>query len=108
MRSPHWSMPLWSPHPDCDLLGRRTSPGAHRTSIFRSAAVAERTCVVRAKSRMPSTLGSGQQSESLHAIVILPEITHQHAKGLIDVERPDGNHLLEISPVLCPVEEGFE
>lgn len=41
-------------------------------------------------------------------MVILPEIAHQHAKGLIDVQRPDGNHLLKISPVLRPVEEGLE
>src|ERR1035438_8917698 len=60
------------------------------------------------RGRRRSTLGNGQQSEPLHAIVLLPEIAHQHAKGLIDVERPDRNHLLKISPVLRPVEEGFE
>src|SRR5580704_4573283 len=84
MRSRRWSLPERSPSPDSCL------------------------CVTGGQGAGRSTLRSGQRPEPLHAIIIFSEVANQYAEGLIDVESADRNHLLEVGPVLRPVEERLE
>src|SRR5450756_1270366 len=51
---------------------------------------------------------STQVPKSLHAIIVLAEIANQHTDGLVDVQRIDRDHLLEVCPILRPIEECFE